>query len=334
MKTEKNLIADLATKGKKVGHHSGIIEISLGDNVKVKAVGLVYGMEHTISGEGFSANLFLDHYNQRIRVDYYEGNNIDEMIHRVRALAKANNFDKITFKPSEKDWQKFLPHGFVLEAVIKYYLQGKTAYVLSKFRSQERLTSESLMSEILLIEKLMSVPAKITERKLENGYECRLAKREDIPALSKLYAGIFESYPSPLAHEDYLQTILQKMSIFAVITFEGNIVAAASAEVNTVHRAAELTDCATLKTHRGKGLMTVILEKLERELVAREYVCGFTMARARSFGMNQVFYNLGYEFMGRLINNCDIYGAYEDMNIWVKDLREKEIPVTEEVKKA
>jgi hypothetical protein len=45
------------------------------------------------------------------------------------------------------------------------------------------------------------------------------------------------------------------------------------------------------------------------------------MARARSFGMNMVFYQLGYEFNGRLVNNCDIHGGYEDMNIWVKDLR-------------
>jgi len=37
--------------------------------------------------------------------------------------------------------------------------------------------------------------------------------------------------------------------------------------------------------------------------------------------MNRVFYNLGYEFMGRLVNNCDIQGAFEDMNIWVRSLR-------------
>ena len=44
------------------------------------------------------------------------------------------------------------------------------------------------------------------------------------------------------------------------------------------------------------------------------------MARARSYGMNAVFHGMGYEFMGRLVNNCDIFGAYEDMNIWVRRL--------------
>ena len=66
--------------------------------------------------------------------------------------------------------------------------------------------------------------------------------------------------------------------------------------------------------------MTHLLRMLERELEKRGYLCAYTMARARSFGMNAVFYGMGYEFMGRLVNNCDIYGAYEDMNIWVRRL--------------
>jgi hypothetical protein len=36
--------------------------------------------------------------------------------------------------------------------------------------------------------------------------------------------------------------------------------------------------------------------------------------------MNQVFYQLGYEYTGRLVNSCDIQGQMEDMNLWVKPL--------------
>lgn len=314
-------IQDIKPQPTKIQNQRGIIEITLDEGVKIKAVGLVYGMEHLIQGEGFSAKLFLDHYSQRIRVTYYEGNNISGLIQRVRFLAEANNFDKIIFTPTERDWQIFLTHGYVLEAIIKYYNQGKNAYVMSKFRSQERLNSAPLMDEILLVEKLMSAPPKFETRPLEKEYNCRLAVKKDISELSKLYKEIFESYPCPLAHEEYLDTVFQKMNIFVVITYNEKIVSAASAELNPALKAAELTDCATLKSYRGLGLMSIILEKLQQELLSRDYICGYTMARARSFGMNMVFYNLGYEFMGRLINNCDIYGAYEDMNIWVRDLR-------------
>ena len=68
--------------------------------------------------------------------------------------------------------------------------------------------------------------------------------------------------------------------------------------------------------------MSHLLEILENEIAHEGYICAYTMARARSFGMNNVFYRLGYEFLGRLVNNCDIYGAYEDMNIWVRNLIE------------
>lgn len=321
MKDDAPLIADIKPQPTKSYQQKGIVEITLDDGIKIKAVGLIYGMEHLIQGEGFSANLFLDHYSQRIRVSYYEGNNVAGLVQRLCDLAEANNFDKIIITPSERDWQAFLNHGFVLEAVIKYYLLGKNAYVMSKFRSQDRLISQSLMDEILLVEKLMATPPRTEIRVLDEGYECRLAIKSDIPELAKLYSEIFESYPSPLSHEEYLQTVFQKMNLFAVITHNKKIIAAASAELNPAHKAAELTDCATLKSYRGNGFMMVILEKLQAELVSRDYICGYTMARARSFGMNMVFYNLGYEFMGRLINNCDIYGAYEDMNIWVRDLR-------------
>jgi beta-lysine N6-acetyltransferase len=39
-----------------------------------------------------------------------------------------------------------------------------------------------------------------------------------------------------------------------------------------------------------------------------------------SFGMNAVLYQLGYNYCGRLMNNCYIYDKLENMNMWVKNL--------------
>ena len=114
----------------------------------------------------------------------------------------------------------------------------------------------------------------------------------------------------------------QTEAIFAVCTREGRIVSAASAEIHPSVKAAELTDCATSEEARGLGLMSHILVRLEDEMRREGYICAYTMARARSWGMNTVFHRLGYAFNGRLVNNCDIFGDLEDMNIWVKNLRE------------
>jgi len=299
----------------------GIVDIVIDEHQSVKLVGVVYGLEHTVSGDGFTARLMLDHYNQRLKILSYEADKLDALIMKVRWLAEANGFDKIICMAPRKEWRAFLRFGYVLEAVLDYYLAGENAYVVSKFRSQERLTSPNLMEEILAIEKVMAGPRDKAPRPLPEGHSVRLARREDIPELVTLYGEIFETYPSPLVHASYLETVFQKETLFAVCTDGGRIVAAASAELAETNRAAELTDCATRPETRGKGLMTHILAFLEEEIARRGYICAYTMARARSFGMNNVFYRLGYEFSGRLVNNCDIYGDFEDMNIWVKDLR-------------
>jgi putative beta-lysine N-acetyltransferase len=321
------LVEDIKPVPTKDRSSLGVVDLVLGPGQHLKAVGVVYGVEHGIDGEGYRARLFLDQYNQRIRILSYEATSFEALVLAVRYLAEANGFDKIIAFATRDDWQEFLRFGYVLEAVIAHYHRGEDAYVVSKFRSQERLSSPVLMDEILLIERILAERTDdAAPEPLPEGVELRMARRDDLAQLVELYGEIFETYPSPLLHASYLEAILQKDSLFAVCTVQGRIVAAASAELHPEDLAAELTDCATRPEARGRGLMTHLLRRLERELVARGYLCAYTMARARSYGMNAVFHGLGYRFMGRLVNSCDIYGAYEDMNIWVRRLEQPAPP--------
>jgi beta-lysine N6-acetyltransferase len=326
----KNHFADIKPQTTKERSSLGVVELTLGEGQHVKAVGVVYGLEHTISGDGYEARLFLDQYNQRIKIQSYSGPNFRALILHIRWIAEANGFDKIICMATHDDWHEFLKHGYVLEAVLKDYFRGEEdAFAMSKFRSQERLISSNLMEEILLIEKIMHdsplEPKKSSEalQPLPEGFTIRMADHGDIQELILLYQSIFESYPSPLVHTSYLETVFLKETLFAVCIHGGKIVSAASAELQPKNFIAELTDCATKPEARGQGIMSHLLLRLEKELVKKNYLSSYTMARARSYGMNNVFFRLDYEFMGRMVNNCDIYGAYEDMNIWVKHLKKK-----------
>lgn len=324
---KKDLEADIIPSRIKKRAKLGIVNLHLDRNVRIKVTGQLYGIEHHIKGKNYAADVILDHYNQRIRVLDFSGNNVDGLIDHIRWLAEKNKFDKIICMASKDTWQNFLYHGYVLEAYLKYYLKGKDAFVVSKFRSQERLTSNYLAKEILLIEEVLKRKPKprVMQKKLPKDHSVRLATFDDIPELIELYKQIFKTYPSPLIYRDYLESVLLRESLFAVCVDEHNdIIAAASADLNKANLAAELTDCATSPAARGKGIMTAILAFLEDELRYRKYRCSYTMARARSYGMNCVFYDMNYEFVGRLVNNCDIYGAFEDMNIWVKKLDRSE----------
>jgi beta-lysine N6-acetyltransferase len=99
---------------------------------------------------------------------------------------------------------------------------------------------------------------------------------------------------------------------------DGAVVAAASAETDPEHHNAEMTDFATLPDQRGLGLAQHILDALEADMAERGIPNLYTIARARSAGMNRVFHNRGYAWTGTLVNNCHIAGRFEDMHVWCR----------------
>ena len=299
----------------------GLIRLTLDKGVKTTAIGQLYGLDFEIEGTGFSVRVFFDYYNRRLKVLDYQATDYRALAERLSWLAEANGYDKIFVKARRSDWQKFLCLGFMLEGILKYYYRGEDAYVLSRFSSLERITSEYLIEESALIETLTRRPAAYTPAPLPDTYTIVRCDESHIPQLVTLYRRVFRTYPSPLTHPDYIQQTMRRSIIYrAVIDDRGQVISAASADVDEKHSNAELTDCATSARARGRGLMIHLLGRLEDDLRRQGIQTGYSLARARSQGMNRVFYRLGYEYSGRLINNCDIYGRFEDMNIWVKQL--------------
>lgn len=299
----------------------GLIRLTLDRGVKTTAIGQLYGLDFELESDDYTCRVFFDYYNRRLKVLDFDAGDVQPMLDRLRWLAEQNDFDKIFLKATQRDWQSFLPHGYLLEGILRYYFRGEDAYVLSKFRSVDRVTSAHLIEESDLIEKLMREAPPGPAAPLEKGYQLVRATPAHIPALVELYRDVFKTYPSPLTHPDYILATMERNVLYrAVVDEDGHLVSAASAEIDEKHSNAELTDCATSPRARGKGLMFHIVHALEHDLRAHGIMTAYSLARARSVGMNRVFYRLGHEFSGRLVNNCDIYGQFEDMNIWVKRL--------------
>jgi hypothetical protein len=57
---------------------------------------------------------------------------------------------------------------------------------------------------------------------------------------------------------------------------------------------------------------------MEKEMDKKGILTLYTIARAASYGMNTVFARLGYEFTGKLVQNTNISGNLENMNVWYK----------------
>lgn len=297
-----------------------IRELYLDKNTSTTIHGNLYGLDYQIEEAGYQTKVYLDLYNDRIRVIKYRGEDITGLTRRLDYLAEKNSFGKVFLKARSDEREKFLPHGYVLEGIFKHYFNGEHAYCLSKFYSQERRLSYRFEEATAIMEDVSRIePDSIADYPVAEGFALREATSEDIPALCKLYKSVFKTYPIPLNDPTYLELLLASDYYFIVATDkDGRIVSCASADMSTEYGNAEITDCASLPEMRGKGLMAAIINALELEMKKRDISCLYSLARALSPGMNTVFRKHGYTFTGRLVNNCNIFGKFEDMNLWVK----------------
>jgi hypothetical protein len=58
------------------------------------------------------------------------------------------------------------------------------------------------------------------------------------------------------------------------------------------------------------------MEKYIKELGLKT---AYTIARALSYGMNITFAKMGYTYSGTLVNNTNISGRLESMNVWISN---------------
>jgi putative beta-lysine N-acetyltransferase len=141
---------------------------------------------------------------------------------------------------------------------------------------------------------------------------------EDAPAMAALYREVFKTYPFPIHDPAYLKKTMDENIIYFGIERQGALLGLSSIEMDKKNAAAEMTDFAVLPAHRGDGLAQQLLTQMERTIPALGIKTMFTIARARSAGMNITFAKNGYSYAGTLINNTNISGQIESMNVWYK----------------
>ncbi|MDM5297108.1 putative beta-lysine N-acetyltransferase [Bacillus pumilus] len=269
------------------------------------------------ANERFSALICLDPFNQRVRLDDYSGR-VRDVIQSVLQEAIDHQASKVIVKVRREHVPLFLEKGFRLEGVFSHYFLGSDAYGMSLFLTTGRMNSPYWLKEDEIVASIQAKPIKKDPGTWQEEYVMRKAGTRDIHKLAKLYDTVFETYPTPMNEADYIQKVMEEGTVFYVVEHDGHIVSAASAEINAPYGHAELTDCATLPSYRKLGFMHHLIVALEKELQSMQIYVFYSLARALSYGMNQVFYQLGYTYTGRFQNNCYIFDKIEDMNLWVK----------------
>jgi len=242
--------------------------------------------------------------------------------------AQTHGYSKIFAKVPAAAIQPWESAGFITEASVPGFFAGADdGLFLGLFLDPDRAESKQAkeIENILSMAQQNRSPAtgKPSE---EQGYdlpedsELFQCSPDDTQEMALLYGTVFPSYPFPIQDAEYLQKVMNEDTVFFGIRQQGKLVALTSAEQYPTHRNAEMTDFATLPEARGQGLARILLQRAENHIRQQGIRTAYTIARAISPGMNITFAKGGYSFGGTLINNTQISGQIESMNIWYKSL--------------
>lgn len=260
----------------------------------------------------------IDTINRRLIIHRYWWKDAAPFVAELFDLCRNHEFGKLIVQAREQDWQSFLKLGFVMEGTIPSFFQGEPVYYMSKFFDAKRQLSRHWQEAEEILEKVILHKQSTKRRELPPDLTLEVGTEKHVPELVRLFTRVFDTYPSPLTDPEYLAKSMQNDIFVLIRDGKKRIVSAAGAEIDRMAGNAEMTNCATLPEYRGYGLMSHLFVKLEQELAEQGIKSLFSIARAKSFGMNRVLHEMGYTYRGRLINNCDICGGLEDMNLWSK----------------
>ncbi|MDD3853005.1 MAG: putative beta-lysine N-acetyltransferase [Syntrophomonadaceae bacterium] len=263
--------------------------------------------------------LFWDWSNQRLKIlDCHDLNNIN--LQHVIELATTAGIGKIMAWAPIAKGNVLLAQGFEQEGLIPGFFAGQDAGCYSYYVNPRRRISAHKYDGIYLAEDSREANQPSTRPAIAAfDYLVRDARPSDVSGMTKLFSNIFSSYPSPVFEADYLLANMRSQQVLYKLALTGNkVIGIASADMDGSNRNAEMTDCATDPQYRGQGILSRLLCDLEADLYRQGFSCLYTLCRAVQPAVNKAFLRLDYTFAGRLINNCNICGGYEDMNLLVK----------------
>ena len=237
----------------------------------------------------------------------------------LSTLADKNKYTKLFCKVPKNIAPLFFADGYTMEAYIpKFYNNSEDVFFVSKFLNADRLLSveKNPLCDLskLLLSKAKSKVIQTTD------YSIKRLNDSDVEQITAIYHEVFESYPFPIHDQDYIcETMNANVSYFGAEK-DGELVALASSEMDLKGKNAEMTDFATLPEYAGKGLATLLLNTMETEMKSLGIKVVYTIARLNSIPMNKTFLRLNYQYSGTLINNTNIAGKIESMNILYKHI--------------
>jgi putative beta-lysine N-acetyltransferase len=258
--------------------------------------------------------------NNRIYLMKLAAGDYPRIVKELDELAAKNEYTKVFCKIPADYGGAFLDAGYGVEAEVPGLFNGRqSGLFLAKYLDAARLVPP--IQRLREMRDLIANVAFGTERlSLPPDFRYKKPGTEDTESMARLYRSVFTSYPFPIDQPEYLcRTMQADVEYFGI--WEGEApVALSSAEMDLKGGNVEMTDFAVLPKFRGRQFSLFLLRQMEAAMRERGLETAYTIARLNAPGMNITFYKNAYRFSGTLINNTNICGSLESMNVWYKSL--------------
>lgn len=258
--------------------------------------------------------------NDRVYAMKVPRSDVPEVLDEIEELAREEGYGKLVAKAHGDDFGEFAARGYEAEAMVPgFFGPEEPGVFMGKFLDEDRAEPEDPGRLQRVLEAAWSAADADPEPPV-GDFELREAESVDAEAIAEIYREVFVTYPFAIHDPAHLRAEMGLGTRYFTAWEGKTLVAASSMEPGGADGAVEMTDFATHPAYRGQGLATRLLGIMER--CAREggIRLAYTIARARSFGMNITFGRRGYRYRGRLVNNTQIAGSIESMNVWSKRL--------------
>ncbi|WMJ79325.1 putative beta-lysine N-acetyltransferase [Clostridium sp. MB40-C1] len=277
-------------------------------------------MDNTISKIGKSL-IQHDKENDRIYLMKLHKDDISYITNTLDELSKEKGYTKIFAKIPCSAKSIFLEKHYCIEAVVPNLYKGKEDGIfMAKYFSEDR--HEKKDKEIInkVLDKSKENKNTKKDYHLPEQLSYRKACAEDAKIIAEFYKDIFKTYPFPIHDHKYILKTMNENVVYFSIWNGDKLVAISSSEMDKEKLNVEMTDFGTNPKYSGKGLAVYLLNKMEDEMRNRGIKTAYSIARSISYGMNITFSKNSYTFAGTLINNTNISGGIESMNVWYKEL--------------
>lgn len=256
---------------------------------------------------------------RRVYLMHLHPDDFPHIIEQIEQLAQTSHYTKLFAKIPARLGIAFKAAGYEMEAMVPGFFNGtEDAFFMVRYPDPKRRIPNH--EELEAFQQLLMAKSSHKLPPLDSQHDLRLLRADDAPEMTDVFRQVFDSYPFPIFDAGFLRESMARETRYFGLFHRDKLVGISSAECNDQLKHAEMTDFAVLPNQRGKKIASHLLSAMEDYLIQKAFKTFYTIARLKSLSMNKTFLNNRYRFAGTLVNNTQIAGCIESMNVWYKNV--------------